>query len=314
MKLKPLILNYIAYRKSIGEKFHTNGKYLKAFSRSVGDSIDIEDISTEMVAEFLYGNSPVTSAWFIKHTALSGFYEYAISRNFINYSPLPKNLPKRPPSFIPYIYSRVELRQLFKAAFSYQKNRSHVEPYMVNKLLIVLYATGIRLSEALALTLDDVDLSQYLIIVEQTKFYKSRLVPFSNELAKEISDYLKWRKKQGFPQEKTSPFFYGRDNKPLNMSTVENAFVRIRQKAGIKRTDNARYQPRLHDLRHSFAVHRLMSWYQENADVQQLLPILSVYMGHTYLAATSVYLTMTNELLQEAGKRFEKYAREKHNG
>ncbi len=95
------------------------------------------------------------------------------------------------------------------------------------------------------------------------------------------------------------------------MSTVENAFVRIRQKAEIKRTDNARYQPRLHDLRHTFAVHRLMSWYQENADVQQLLPILSVYMGHTYLAATSIYLTMTNDLLQEAGKRFEKYAREK---
>ncbi len=65
------------------------------------------------------------------------------------------------------------------------------------------------------------------------------------------------------------------------MSTVENAFVRIRQKAGIKRTDNARYQPRLHDLRHSFAVHRLMSWYQENADVQQLLPILfGLYGSH----------------------------------
>ena len=311
MKLKPLILNYIAYRKSIGEKFRTNGDYLKAFSRSVGD-IDIEDVSTEMVADFLYGNSPVTSAWFIKHTALSGFYEYTISRDFINYSPLPPNLPKRPPSFIPYIYSRAELRQLFKAAFSYQKNRSHVEPYMVNKLLIILYATGIRLNEALSLKLSNVDTSQSLIVVEQTKFYKSRLVPFGKELAKEISDYLKWRKKQGHPPEKNSPFFYGRDNKPLNMNTVENAFVRIRQKADIKRTDGARYQPRLHDLRHTFAVHRLMSWYQENADVQQLLPILSVYMGHTYLAATSIYLTMTNDLLQEAGKRFEKYAREKH--
>ena len=311
MKLKPLILNYISHRKSMGEKFRTNECYLKAFSRYVGDDIKIEDVSIDMVAEFLYGNSSVTSAWFIKHTALSGFYDYAISRDFINYSPLPTNLPKRPPAFIPYIYTRAELRQLFKAAFSYQKNRSHVEPYMVNKLLIILYATGLRLNEALSLTMGNVDLSQCLIIVEQTKFYKSRLVPFGNELAKEISDYLKWRKKQGFPQEKTSPFFYGRDNKPLNMSTVENAFVRIRQKAGIKRTDNARYQPRLHDLRHSFAVHRLMSWYQENAEVQQLLPILSVYMGHTYLAATSIYLTMTNDLLQEAGKRFEKYAREK---
>ena len=313
MKLKPLIFNYIAYRKSIGEKFRTNGDYLKAFSRSVGDNIDIEDVSTEMVADFFYGNSPVTSAWFIKYTALSGFYEYAISRDFINYSPLPPNLPKRPPSFIPYIYSRAELRQLFKAAFSYQKNRSHVEPYMINKLLIILYATGIRLNEALSLKLGNVDTSQSLIIVEQTKFYKSRLVPFGKELAKEISDYLKWRKKQGYSQEKNSPFFYGRDNKPLNMNTVENAFVRIRKKAGVKRNDNARYQPRLHDLRHSFAVHRLMSWYQENADVQQLLPVLSVYMGHTYLAATSVYLTMTNDLLQEAGKKFEKYARERHN-
>lgn len=138
MKLKPLILNYIAYRKSIGEKFRTNGDYLKALCRSLGDDIDIKDISTEMVAEFLYGNSPVTSAWFIKHTALFGFYEYAISRGFIDCSPLPINLPKRPPAFVPYIYNRAELRQLFKTALIYQKNRSHVEPYMVSKLLLNL--------------------------------------------------------------------------------------------------------------------------------------------------------------------------------
>ncbi len=131
MKLKPLILNYIAYRKSIGEKFRTNGDYLKAFSRSVGDNIDIEDISTEKSLNFFTETGPVTSAWFIKYTALSGFYEYAISRDFINYSPLPTNLPKRPPAFIPYIYTRAELRRLFEAAFTYQKNRSHIEPYMM---------------------------------------------------------------------------------------------------------------------------------------------------------------------------------------
>lgn len=309
MKLKPLILNYIAYRKSLGEKFRTNGDYLKAFCRSLGNDIDIKDISTEMVAEFLYGNSPVTSAWFIKHTALLGFYKYAISRGLTDCSPLPINLPKRPPAFVPYIYNRAELRQLFKTALIYQKNRSHVEPYMVSKLLLILYTTGIRLNEALSLTMGNVNLAQSFIVIEQTKFYKSRLVPFGSQLAKEIRDYLRWRKKKGFPEEKDTPFFYGRNDKPLNQSTVENAFLRIRQKAGIKRTDNARYQPRLHDLRHTFAVHRLMQWYQENADVQQLLPILSVYMGHTYLAATSVYLTMTNDLLQGAGEKFENYAR-----
>jgi integrase len=79
----------------------------------------------------------------------------------------------------------------------------------------------------------------------------------------------------------------------------------------VRRDDGARYQPRLHDLRHTFAVHRLTSWYRRNKDVQRLLPQLSVYLGHVHLAATQVYLTMTSELLDEANQRFERYAAEK---
>jgi integrase len=91
--------------------------------------------------------------------------------------------------------------------------------------------------------------------------------------------------------------------------TLQNAFKRLRNHAGIHRTDGGRYQPRLHDLRHTFAVHRLTSWYQQGADVQRLLPNLSVYLGHINVASTQVYLTMTPELLQEASARFESYAR-----
>ena len=76
----------------------------------------------------------------------------------------------------------------------------------------------------------------------------------------------------------------------------------------MQRTDGARYQPRLHDLRHSFAVHRLTAWYQAGADVQQLLPYLSTYLGHVDVAATQVYLTLTPELLQLASERFAQYA------
>lgn len=223
-------------------------------------------------------------------------------------------IPKRPPAFVPYIYTRDELRLLFDTALTYQKNRSHIKPYMVRMLLLMLYSTGLRLNEALSLTMGNVSLTELIITVEQTKFYKSRLVPFGSQFAKEMEAYLKWRKKQKFPKDLTAPFFYGRDNKPLNSGTVEDIFLRIRNQAGIQRVDHARYQPRLHDLRHTFAVHRLMSWYQENADVQQVLPALSVYMGHTYLSATSVYLTMTKDLLQAAGRRFENYARRNHAG
>ena len=180
MNLKTLILNYTAYRKAMGEKFFTNGAYLKAFSKAMGDGIDIKHVSIEKVTDFLYGHSPVTSAWFIKYTALAGFYEYAIGRGFIDHSPLPKIIPKKPPAFVPYIYTRQELRQLFKAAFTYQKNRSCVEPYLVHKILIVLYGTGLRLSEALSLTLADVDLSQAIIVIKQTKFYKKKKYYYLN--------------------------------------------------------------------------------------------------------------------------------------
>ena len=76
----------------------------------------------------------------------------------------------------------------------------------------------------------------------------------------------------------------------------------------MRNADGARYQPRLHDLRHSFATHRLTSWYRQGADVQRLLPVLATYLGHESVAGTQVYLTLTPELLREASLRFERYA------
>jgi integrase/recombinase XerD len=105
-----------------------------------------------------------------------------------------------------------------------------------------------------------------------------------------------------------APFFVARNAKPVAIYVFERAFQQIRLHAGLHRAGGARYQPRLHDLRHTSAVHRLTRWYREGKDVQKLLQQLSVYMGHTLLAATQRYLTMTPELLHEAGLRFERYA------
>jgi integrase/recombinase XerD len=88
---------------------------------------------------------------------------------------------------------------------------------------------------------------------------------------------------------------------------LDNAFKLLREYAGVRRSDGGRYQPRLHDLRHTFAVHRLTAWYRQGADVQRLIHHLSVYLGHAHLVDTQVYLTMTPELLQQAGTRFERW-------
>jgi integrase/recombinase XerD len=95
---------------------------------------------------------------------------------------------------------------------------------------------------------------------------------------------------------------------PLARYTAENVFRRLRVRVGVVRHDSSHYQPRLHDLRHAAAVHRLISWYRQGADVQRLLPQLATYLGHIHISATQRYLTMTPELLHEASKRFERYA------
>ena len=123
-----------------------------------------------------------------------------------------------------------------------------------------------------------------------------------------MTQYLTRRQQAGHSQLPGAPFFVLRRGTPVSVQIVQQNFRHLCEHAGVRRTDGARYQPRLHDLRHSFAVHRLTSWYQQGADVQTLLPHLSTYLGHVNLVATQVYLTMTPELLQEASRRFEYYA------
>jgi len=308
MKLIIVVNKYIKYRKSLGEKFTTNERQLIAFSNAIGENIDLSKVSEEKVKKFIFGDGPLTFYLFRKHSTILGFYQYAIARGYVNTLPLPTTLPKKPPSFIPYIYSRDELKNLFKAALTYQKIHSSTVPYVIYVLLVLLYGTGMRLNEALSLTMADIDLSKEIIIVRDAKFYKNRLVPFGKDLAKVITTYIDWRNNNGGEQNNNSSFFINTKGKILNIHTVKGAFPRLRKAAGIYRTDKSKFQPRMHDLRHTFAVHRLVSWYQEHADLQKLLPILSVYLGHSHLSATSVYLTMTDDLLREAGVCFEKYA------
>lgn len=307
MKLQQLIERYISYRQSLGTRFNTNAIILRAFCRALGVRVAIADVDAKRVRAFLDGTGPVTSAWHVRHNALLGFYRYAISRGFTTTSPLPAEIPKRPPRFVPYVYSRDELLRLLRATDSYQRLRVGIEPATMRTILRLLYATGLRVSEAVALDCTDVDLETCVLTVRRTKFYKTRLVPIGTQLKHVLAQHVApVRRAKGVAE--SPPLFVLRTNTRVTKGCLEGSFRRLREHAGIRRFDGASYQPRLHDLRHTFAVHRLTSWYREGADVQNLLPLLSVYLGHVNLAATQVYLSMTPELLAQAGARFERYA------
>ncbi len=306
MRLHTVVTRYIAFRKSLGERFHTNEKVLKSFCRALGSRIEVDDVCTDQVDTFLAGTGALTRSWHVKHSALLGFYRYALTRGYAKSSPMPVTIPKRPQPFVPYIYSREELSRLLKGALTYQKNRGRLQPLTVQTLLLFLYGTGLRVRESLALT--QADLTAGVVTVRESKFFKSRLVPLGPQLLKALVTYATQLKVAGHSQGGGAPFFIARNGGSINMSTLQGNFRRIRTHVGIHRIDGATYQPRIHDLRHTFAVHRLIAWYREGAEVQRLLPYLSDYLGHAYLAATSVYLSMTPELLAEASKRFEQHA------
>lgn len=308
MKLFKAITSYITYRQTLGDLFRTNGRILKAFANGMGRQRALSNIQPDQVLRFLNGTGPITANWHAKLQALRYFFLYAIGRGYIGRSPLPTVIPRRPPAFVPYIYTRQELRALLDASLTYQKNRSRIHPAMVRTILLLLYATGLRVREAVSLTMADVSLPEKLLLIRQTKFRKTRLVPFGRQVAQILAAYARKRRRDGHPQNPEAPFFISRDGRPINQATLECAFQRIREKAGVRRDDGARYQPRLHDLRHTFAVDRLTAWYRQGADVQKWLPVLSVYLGHTYLTATSVYLTMTPTLLDQANRLFQHYA------
>jgi integrase/recombinase XerD len=307
MKLSVLVHEYIDHKRSLGMIFHTQGAQLKAFLRHVGN-IELDTIPPTAVRKYLDGDSESpTMTWFVKYRLIKNIFKYAISRSYTTSVPLPKSLPAKPRTLTPYIYTVPEIRRLLGVSDSRYSPRGHIEPETMRCLLLLLYGAGLRVSEALQLKVGDVDLRQGVLTIKQTKFFKSRLVPVGPELLRMLRGYQSG-KRLHHEYEGERPFLCSRRLTPIHFDSMENTFKWLRREAGIHRSDGGRYQPRLHDLRHTFAVIRLVTWYREGKNVQHLLPYLATYMGHVNIHGVSTYLTMTKELLRQANRCFELYA------
>jgi integrase/recombinase XerD len=308
MKLSQVIAAYVTHRQAMGMRFHTEARTLQSFSRASGD-VTIQEITANQLLAFLAGTGPVTRYWERKHSVLSGLYRFAVARGHVDHSPLPRTVPRPQQAFVPYIYSREELRRLLDAVAANDHPGCRIDPDTYRTILLLLYGAGLRISEALALTMADIDLDAGVVCIRESKFYKSRLVPIGDDLLRILAPYAARRRQQHAGA--ASPFFVSRTGTAVTRQNAESAFCRLRVRANVVReAADARHQPRLHDMRHAFAVHRLVSWYRDGADVQRLLPKLSTYLGHVHIAGTQRYLTLTPELLRQASLRFERYAME----
>jgi integrase/recombinase XerD len=189
MNLQCLIEQYIAFQQALGAQFHTDAQVLRAFGRAAGARADVAHVRPEQVTAFLTGSGPMTRTWHKKFGVLRSFYQYAISRGYVAAAPLPAVLPKRPPPFVPYIYSRDDLRRLPEAADADHRPWLGLEPVTLRTILLLLYGAGLRLQEALKLNRTDVDLGNALLTIRQTKFGKTRLVPVGPRLCRVLAQY-----------------------------------------------------------------------------------------------------------------------------
>jgi site-specific recombinase XerD len=251
---------------------------------------------------------PPTRFWENKHHTLRGFFHYLVSRSYLATSPLQEPGPRAPRAFQPYIYSHAELQRLLDATGSLLSARFPLQPLTYRTLLLVLYGAGLRVSEGLRLRCSDVDLHNRLLSIWDTKFFKARVVPIGRDLCRGLETYRQAREVLPKPAGVRSTFFAARSGGAISRQQMEKVFQRLRQQAAIYRPATDRWQPRLHDLRHTMAVHRVIAWYREGVDVEAHLPLLATYLGHVDVSGTQIYLSMTPELLAEASVRFERYA------
>lgn len=201
----------------------------------------------------------------------------------------------------PYIYTEEEVERLLATARGFPSPRAPLRPLTLYTMLILAYCAGLRLGEIVRLKLRDVDLTDSSIEICDTKFFKSRRLPLSSTAMADLSAYLKARRRAGAPLDPESSVFC-HNRRGYRYSTTGHLLYRVIRRARILTKSGK--PPRVHDLRGTFAVHRLTSWYQDSIQPESRLPYLAAYLGHRDINSTLVYLTMTEELLDRANQRF----------
>lgn len=256
-------------------------------------NISLESITPREVLTVLDGPQTSLCTWMVRYRLLRRFFDYWLARGEISALPMPVKPIERQQPFVPYIYTNSEIRHLLKAVHTSQKaDRCVIEGITLRAFLIFIYATGAMVGEALRLLVEDVDLKRGFVTIRRARYNRSRTIPIVPDLVNVLKGYSDSRRRKGTTDKH---FFVNTAGEALQRSIVDNTFARLRRVSGIRRRDDTTCQPRMYDLRHTFAVHRIAGWIHHGADLNRMLPALSAYMGLTGLVTTEKYLTLTPE-------------------
>ena len=304
--MKQQVQEYLYYRRSLGFLLHIEGQELLKFATYVDNKRHVGPLTENIAIEWAKSSKKVSRfTWARRLEIIRCFAKYCRIIEPDTQVPAKGIFGKAHRRNIPYIFTKHEIQRILDTT-KYLVPKNGLRPISFCYLFSLLYVTGLRISEALNLSPEDVDLTQGMLWVRQTKFHKSRLVPLHKSTVKALSSYCRQRNKY-IPPSQIRKFFILDDGKPISLRAAEYAFLRIRNILGWNVKPQNK-MPRIYDLRHTFVCHRLLSWYMQGIDVQKVVPYLSTYLGHVKVSDTYWYITGIPELMKNVSERFNTFS------
>ena len=297
--LHQALTRYLLMRRGFGYRYENEEKSLRNFVAYM-EAKQATVITRKLAMAWII--QAERTSWPSRLSAVRGF-----AKHLSNIEPLTETPPAgvfpSPKRRRPYIYTEAEIARLLDATLRWGLAES-INRRTYHCLFGLLAATGMRLGEAIGLGCTDVDLETGVLTLRETKGGKERLVPLHASTTLALADYAACR--DDYRACRTSPWFFVlRGGQRLRPQYPERVFVGVARRIGLRDSELHSLGPRLHDLRHSFAVNTILRWYRAGEEIERLLPTLTTYLGHSKIRDTYWYLSACPELMGEAASRLE---------
>ena len=300
--LQTALDEYLNIRRALGFKLKNEGTALLQFLLFL-EKKDASFITTDLALQWAtLPENVLPTHWARRLTMVRIFAQFQSAVDPRTEIPPQGLLPFRYRRKPPYIYSDVEISRLLEAS-SHLRSAIGLRASTYSTLFGLLAVTGMRVSEPIALNRQDVDLVRGILTVHLTKFGKSRLIPIHLSTVDKLAEYSRLSDRL-FSSPRCPSFFVSEKGTRLTQWSVRWTFVKLSREIGL-RGPNDSHGPRLHDLRHTFAVKTLLKWYQTGVDVERHMPELAAFLGHTHVNDTYWYISAVPELMRLANKRLD---------